>query len=161
MFDPKETCNLTRCLLLALGIEIDPSNNGIYDQETKSSIAFDGKMVRANIDPNKNIFIDTTNDIYLDMLDPKCTKLMERFLGKFLDDSEELGNTSRCLTYYFDKHETEPKYRLNIKFEDMLWTGNWYYNKVICYDEAIISLDGSFLDQIDFRPYDLPIDDEE
>jgi len=154
MFDLNESVEITRDLLIAMGMEIQPGTNVLILQDDKSQVSFEGKFIKANTDPSKALYI-SEYDVKLEPLNPKCTKIMERLFGKFLDDSVELGNIPECTTYYFDKTDTDKKYRLTIKFADgTSWTGNWYFNKIICYDEAIFSIDGTFADK-DLRPYDL------
>lgn len=163
MFDANASVEITRDLLIALGLEVQNGTNLVYDQENKSGLLCDGLFIKANTDINKALSI-TERDIKLEPLNPKCTKIMEFLFGKFLDDSEELENTAHCLAYYFDKLDVETpedrKYRLTIKFADgTVWVGNWYYNKIISYLEAIFALDGTFADK-DLRIYDIPqIDD--
>lgn len=163
MFDQIDNVEVTRKLLIALGIEIQKGTNLLIDQDTKSQLSFEGKFIKANIDPEKALYI-SEYDVKLDPLDPKCTKIMERFFGKYLDDasSEDIQNIPEVLTYFFDKLEEDPvKYRLTIKFADgTCWIGNWYLNKIICYDEAIFSIDGTFGD-IDLRIYDINQDELE
>ena len=56
-----------------------------------------------------------------------------------------MQNIPEVLSYFFDKSEDDTKYKLNIKFNDgTSWVGNFYSNKIICYSEAILSLDGTF-----------------
>ena len=157
MFDQSESVDITRKLLIALGIEVQPGTNLLIDQDTKSQLSFEGKFIKANVDPDKALYI-SDYDIRLDPLNPKCTKIMERFFGKYLDDasSEDIQNIPEVLSYFFDKSEAEDgKYRLTIKFEDgTRWEGNWYMNKIICYVEAIFSIDGTF-DGIDLRQFDV------
>lgn len=169
MFDQNESVEVTRDLLIALGIEIQRGTNLLIDQETKSQLSFEGKFIKANADPDKALYI-SEYDVKLDPLNPKCTKIMERLFGKFLDDasSEFIQNIPEVLSYFFDKSEPNPaikddptKYRLTIKFADgTSWIGNWYLNKILCYDEAIFSIDGTF-DNIDLRIYDIEQDEWE
>ena len=163
MFDQHESIEVTRKLLIAMGIEIQKGTNLLVDQETKSQISFEGKFVKANVDPEKALYI-SEHDIKLEPLNPKCTKVMERFFGKYLDDasSTDIQNIPEVLTYFFDKSDEEiTRYRLSIKFADGTnWVGNWYLNKIICYDEAILSIDGTFSDT-DLRIYDLEQDEWE
>lgn len=160
MFDLNESLNVTRKLLIALGLEIQKETNTLIDQETKSQLSFDNKFIKANTNPDKALYI-SEYDVKLDPLNPKCTKIIERLFGKFLDDSssEDIQNIPEVTTYFFDKNEIDGKYRLTIKFIDgSSWIGNWYSNKIICYNEAIFSIDGTFND-IDLTIYD--IDQEE
>lgn len=162
MFDRNESVNVTRKFLIALGMELQPSTNTLVDQETKSPIYFEGKIVKANNDPDKALYI-SDYDVKLDPLDPKCTKIVERLFGKFLDDNSslEIQNIPEVLAYFFDKNEEDRLYRLNIKYEDgTKWVGNWYLNKILCYLEAIFSIDGTF-DDIDLKIYDVDQDEEE
>lgn len=162
MFDRNESVNVTRKFLIALGMELQPSTNTLVDQETKSPIYFEGKIVKANNDPDKALYI-SDYDVKLDPLDPKCTKIVERLFGKFLDDnsSTDMQNIPEVLAYFFDKNEEDRLYRLNIKYEDgTKWVGNWFLNKILCYLEAIFSIDGTF-DDIDLKIYDVDQDEEE
>lgn len=160
MFDQNESVEITRKLLIALGIEIQAGTNLLIDQDTKSQLSFEGKFIKANTNPDRALYV-SEYDVKLDPLNPKCTKIMERFFGKYLDDasSEDLQNIPEVLSYFFDKSEEEiTRYRLTIKFADgTCWVGNWYLNKIICYDEAIFSIDGTFAD-IDLRIYDIEQD---
>ena len=159
MFE-NESMEITKKLLIAMGFEIKKDNNSLIEQDTHNQIFFDGKLVKANTNPDKALYIDSDYDIRLDPLDPKCTKLMERMFGKFLDDAEEMENLPHALTYYFDLDKEEKKNRLSIKFEGGdNWIGNWYYNKIISYNEAILMLDGTFED-VDLKPYDIQYDAE-
>ena len=159
MIQSDASMEITRNLLIALGLEIQKDTNVLYDQETKSPIFFEGSAIKANTDPSKGLFVNE-NDIKFEPLNPKYTKLMERFFGKFLDDAAENEYINPCSTYYFDRDEKSGKYRLTIKFEKKddsdpeKWVGNWYINKVICYNEAIFTIDGTF-DDIDLRPFDI------
>ena len=162
MFDRNESVNVTRKFLIALGMELQPSTNTLVDQETKSPIYFEGKIVKANNDPDKALYI-SDYDVKLDPLDPKCTKIVERLFRKFLDDnsSTDMQNIPEVLAYFFDKNEEDRLYRLNIKYEDgTKWVGKWYLNKILCYLEAIVSMDGTF-DDIDLKIYDVDQDEEE
>ena len=163
MFDQSASAYITRDLLIVLGIEIHDTTNLLIDQETKSQLNFEGKFIKANTDPNKALYI-SDYDIKLDPLNPKCTKIMERLFGKFLDDasSEDMQSIPEVLSYFFDKSDDDiGKYRLTIKFADgTSWIGNFYMNKILCYVEAILSIDGTFADT-DLRPYDVDQDEWE
>ena len=156
MFDKNDTIELTRYLLIALGLELEPGTNVLIDQESKSQLTFDGKFIKANTDPEKALYI-SEHDVKLEPLNPKCTKIMEHLFGKFLDDSssEDIGNIPEVSTYFFDPNEEKTAYRLNIRFIDgTQWIGNWWMNKIVGYNEAIFSIDGTFAD-LDLRPYDI------
>ena len=154
MFDQNESVEVTRKLLIALGIEIQAGTNLLIDQETKSQLSFEGKFIKANTNPDKALYI-SEYDVKLDPLNPKCTKIMERFFGKYLDDasSEDIQNIPEVWSDFFDTSDG--------KFADgTCWVGNWYLNKIICYDEAIFSIDGTFAN-IDLRIYDIEQDEWE
>jgi len=160
MYDQNESIEITRNLLIALGLEIQSGTNIVIDQETKSQLSFEKKFIKANTNPESALYV-SDYDIRLEPLNPKCTKLIERLFGKFLDDSssEDIQNIPEVLTYYFDRDEEADKYRLTIKFADgSMWIGNWYFNKVICYDEAIFSIDGTF-SGINLAQYDIEQED--
>lgn len=148
---------ILRCLLIALGWEIQPNTNIIIDQMTKNQITCGDKFLKASIDPNKLLYI-SEHDVKLEPLNPKCTKMMEWIFAKFLDNesSEEIGNIPEVFSYSFDKDPETKKYQLRIVFHSgSPWTGNWYFNKIICFTEAIFSLEETFAG-IDLRPYDIP-----
>ena len=164
MIQTDSTMEITRKLLIALGLEIQQDTNMLYNQDTKSALFFEGLAIKANIDPNKSLFIGE-NEVRFEPLDPKYTKLMERMFGQFLEDSEENGYTTHCTTYYFDMDTSGDvrKYRLTIKFAPLTpgvenrWEGNWYINKVIGFTEAIFAIDGTF-DDVNLLPYDINYD---
>ena len=110
MFDLNEIASITRHLIIALGLEIQPATNILIDQETKNQLMFDGKFLKANTDPKKALYL-SDSDVKLDPLDPKCTKLIERLFGKFLinESSEELQNIPEVLTYFFDRNNVDGK----------------------------------------------------
>lgn len=160
MYSAKDEIELTRDLLIAMGIEIHPISHALIDQETKSQLNFENKIIKANNDPNKDVYI-TEYDIKLEPANPKCTKLMERLFGRFIDAEVEMENIPEMQAYYFDKDEESNKYRLVIKrIDGVKWLSNWYYNKIICYVEAILSIDGTFVDR-DLVPFDIPQDERE
>ena len=160
MYSAKDEIELTRDLLVAMGIEIHSVSHALIDQETKSQLNFENKIIKANNDPNKDLYI-TDYDIKLEPANPKCTKLMERLFGRFIDNEVEMGNMPEMQAYYFDKDEESNKYRLVIKrIDGVKWLSNWYYNKIICYVEAILSIDGTFVDR-DLVPFDIPQDERE
>lgn len=160
MYNANDEIELTRDLLIAMGIELDAMHHTLIDQETKNRLKFEDKFIKANNDPNKDLYI-TDYDIKLEPANPKCTKLMERLFGKFIDDEVEMGNMPEMQAYYFDRDDESNKYRLIIKRVDGIkWISNWYYNKIICYIEAIFAIDGTFVDK-DLRPFDIPQDERE
>src|SRR5699024_6329980 len=81
-----ESIELTRKLLIAMGLELQRGTNILIDQDTKSYISFSGKFVKANNDVNKSLYV-SEYDIKLDPLDPKCTKVMECLFAKYLEDA--------------------------------------------------------------------------
>lgn len=154
MFDDREIARVTRDVLIALGIEVQKANNLLFYQDSKSPIFFESHPVKANTNPDLALFTDK-DDVRFNPVDPRCTKLMERFFGKFLDDNAEEGNIANALTYYFDKDKDDGKYKLTIKFDDgTQYEGNWYINKVICFLEAIFQIDGTFA-ETDLSIYDI------
>lgn len=151
-FDQYESTEVVRRLLIALGLEVQSVTNVLIDQETKSQLSFETKLIKANLNPDKAMYI-SEQDVKFDPINPKCTKVMEMLMGKYLDDSAdpENGNLPEVLSYFFDKDAEQPdgftRYQLNIRFEDgTKWHGSWYLNKVLCYDEAILKLDQTFGD---------------
>jgi hypothetical protein len=159
MFE-NESITISKKLLMALGLELQEGTNVCVDQDTKSIISFEDKFVKAHTNPDKPLYIDEEHEVKLSPLDPKCTKMLERFFGKFLNDSEEDENLPHCLTYYFDQNPEDKKHKLNVKFESTTmpsYEGSFFYNKILCYLEAIFKLDGTFED-IDLSIYDIQYD---
>ena len=157
MYNASDEILLTRDLLVAMGLEIQPRTNIVVDQETKNQINFESKILKANNDPNKAVYI-SSDDILLEPANPKCTKLMERLFGYFIDGEVEVGNIPDMKVYYFDKENfgDDRKYRLTIKFDDgTRWIGNWYFNKIISYVEAIFAINGTFATK-NLVPFDMP-----
>ncbi len=154
MFNDKEVAEITRNILIALGVEVQKGNNLLFYQDSKSPIFFESHPVKANTNPDLALFTDK-DDVRFNPLDSRCTKLTERFFGRFLDDNFEEGNIASVSTYYFDKDKEDDRYRLIIKFEDgTQYEGNWYINKIICFDEAIFNIDGTFA-ETNLYPYDI------
>ena len=52
-----ESIELTRKLLIAMGLELQRGTNILIDQDTKSYISFSGKFVKANNDVNKSLYV--------------------------------------------------------------------------------------------------------
>lgn len=163
MYNASDEIELTKNLLMAMGVDIQKGSYNLIDQEDKTQLIFEGKAIKANNDPSQSLYI-SKYDIKLEPCNPKCTKLMERLFGRFIDKEVEIENIPEMQTYYFDKDveiykvkRTENeinKYKLNIKYADGThWEGNWFYNKILCYVEAIFTIDGTFLG-IDLRPFD-------
>ena len=50
MFDRNESIEITKKLLIAIGMELQPNTNVLVDQDTKSPISFEGKIIKANND---------------------------------------------------------------------------------------------------------------
>ena len=154
IFSEKEIVEITRKILIALGVEVQKGNNLLFYQESKSPIFFESHPVKANIDYNQALFTDK-DDVRFNPIDTRCTKLTERFFARFLEDNAEEENIPPCVTYFFDRREEDGKYSLVIKFEDgSKYTGKYYINKIICIDEAIFRLDGTFEDE-DLSYYDI------
>lgn len=159
MFE-NESIMISKKLLMALGLELQEGTNVCVDQDTKSIISFEDKFVKAHTNPDKPLYIDEEHEVKLSPLDPKCTKMLERFFGKFLNDNEEDENLPHCLSYYFDQNKEDKKHKLNVKFESTTmpsYEGSFFYNKILCYLEAIFKLDGTFED-IDLSIYDIQYD---
>ena len=160
MYSREDEILLTKDLLIALGLEIVPTNNSLIEQQTKTQINFDNKIVKAINDPSKMLYI-SESDIKLEPANPKCTKLIERLFGYFIDREYEEENIAEMKAYYFDKDFDNNKYRLCIKFADgVKWIGEWYNNKIFGYIQAILQINGAF-SHVDLTPFDIIYDDEE
>ena len=160
MYSREDEILLTRDLLIAMGIEIIPGSHALLEQDTKTQINFENKIVKAINDPNDTLYISET-DIKLEPANPRCTKLMERMFGRFIDNEVEEEYIPEMQTYYFDMDKKEDKCRMTIKFANgSKWIGNWYYNKILSYVEAILSIDGTFSGR-DLSIFDIPKDERE
>ena len=102
MFNQIDEMELTKKILYSIGLEIQPNTNALIDQETGTQINFDGKVLKANTDPNKQLYI-SKYDVKLEPANPKCTKLIERLFGYFIDREYEEENIAEMKAYYFDK----------------------------------------------------------
>lgn len=160
MFNIVEANDVARKLLIVLGLEIEKNTSILVDQETKNQLSFEGKFIKINIDSTRSLFL-SEHDVQLDFFNPECTRIVERLFGRYLDieSSEEIQNLPEVLSYYFDRmcdpNTDEDKCRLTIKFGDgNKWEGNWFRNKIICFDEALLRLDEVFKD-INLYPYDI------
>lgn len=148
-------------LIIALGYEIQPKTNILIEQETETQLTFEGKFIKASIDPNKALYL-SDNDIKLEPLNPKCTKLVKKLFEKFLDTNFPV-HTTYHIESQVDPETNQKKYRLTTriitdKTRDTI--GNWYFNQIICYDESIFILEGSFESpengiHVDLTPYDI------
>lgn len=160
MFNQIDEMELTKKILYSIGLEIQSNTNALIDQETGTQINFDGKVLKANTDPNKQLYI-SKYDVKLEPANPKCTKLIERLFGYFIDREYEEENIAEMKAYYFDKDFDNNKYRLCIKFADgVKWVGEWYNNKIFGYIQAILQINGAFSHE-DLSPFDIIYDDEE
>ena len=160
MFNQTDEMELTKKILYSIRLEIQPKTNALIDQETGTQINFDGKVLKANTDPNKQLYI-SKYDVKLEPANPKCTKLIERLFGYFIDREYEEENIAEMKAYYFDKDFDNNKYRLCIKFADgVKWIGEWYNNKIFGYIQAILQINGAFSHE-DLTPFDIIYDDEE
>ena len=154
MININNITEITRDILISLGIEVQKGSNILFYQNSKSPIFFEDHPVKANINNDTALFINK-DDVRFNPVDPKCTKLMERFFARYLDDAVEEENLPVCSTYFFDKNKDDGRYKLNIRFEDGTnFEGNWYINKIICFIEDIFNLDGTFADT-DLYQYDI------
>ncbi len=158
MFNRIEANEVARKLLIVLGLEIEKRTSILVDQESKNQLSFEGKFIKINIDHTKSLFL-SEHDVQLDFFKPECTRIVERLFGRYLDmeSSEEIQNLPEVLSYYFDRtcDTDDDRCRLTIKFGDgNKWEGNWYRNKIICFDEALLRLDEVFQD-INLYPYDI------
>ena len=154
MYSREDEILLTKHLLIALGIDIG-ENHTLVEQYTGTQLNFENKVIKAINDPNDMLYI-SESDISLEPANPRCTKLMERLFGRFIDIEVEDECIPDMLTYYFDIDEEKEKFRMTIKFNNgTKWIGNWYYNKVLSYVEAILAIDGTFSGS-DLTIFDIP-----
>lgn len=146
MYTQIEEANLVSDLLYVLGVNVNPSDNIIMDQDTNNPILFEGKNIKATRNPAKPAYI-SENDVKLDPINPRYTKLMSKLFGFYLDKEFDNGNLGKVLSFYFDDHpdEENDSCKLIIKFEGgEIVESNYYRSKALAYTEAIMMLDGSF-----------------
>lgn len=162
MYTQAEEADLVSDLLYVLGVNVNPTDNILMDQDTDNPILFEGKNIKATRNINKPAYI-STNDIKLDPINPRYTKLMSRIFGYYLDKQEEEGELPHALSFYFDEfvNEDDPQDRtfmLFVKFANgtTVSTPN-RRSKALLYTEMIFLLDGSF-PGINFEMFDVDPD---
>ncbi len=155
MYTALDEINLVSDLLYVLGLNVNKTNNVLLDQETGEQILFEGKNIKATRKPNSPAYI-SENDIKLEPANPKCTKLMNRLFGFFLDKESEFGNIPKTISYYFEKEDVNDEdskavdsyfgpVKLVIKYSDgTTFESNAYKSKALVYTDAILGIDGSF-----------------
>lgn len=156
MYTQVEEINLVSDLVYALGLDVNPSDNTLMDQDTQQAIIFEGKNIKVTRNALKPAYI-SANDVKLDPTDPKCTKLMSRLFGFFLDKSTENGDIPKVLAYFFDDETEDKKVKLIVKYEGgTVFESDEFRNKAIVYTDAIFKIDGSFY--YDLKKFDLDED---
>lgn len=155
MYTQMDEINLVSDLLYAIGINVNPTDNTLIDQETGEPILFKERNIKVTRNAMKPAYI-STNDVKLEPADPRCTKLMSRLFGFYLDKTSEMGDIPNVLTYYFDDNE-DGTTEIVIKYENgTTFISNAYRNKSIVYADAIFQIDGSF--RYDLSKFDLDED---
>lgn len=155
MYSAIDEINVTKNLLIAMGLQLTPDGN-VINQETKSQLVFENYAIKANDDPNRPIYI-SKYDVRLEPLNPQSTKILERLFASFINSEVEYGNIPEVNGYYCDKNmevSCDDLYKLVIKFSDgTRMETDWFRNKGLCYLQAIFVIDGTFFD-FDLHRYD-------
>ena len=160
MFTTRDELELTRDLLIALGMTVKEDGSLIYS-ETRGPVVCDNMSIKLNTYENPTVYI-SKHDIKLEVLNPACIRLMEMLFATFLRDEEEYGNIPEVQVFYFDRLRSvedgiPDKSKMTIKYANgTKWEGNAYYNKMLTYIEAIFAIDGAFALN-DLRMFDTDI----
>nr|DAO78314.1 MAG TPA: S-Ribosylhomocysteinase (LuxS) [Caudoviricetes sp.] len=157
MFTVRDELNLTRDLLITLGMKTTDDGSLVYS-ETGGPVVCDNMNIKLNTLENPGVYV-SKHDIKLEILNPACIKLMEMLFATFLRDEEEYGNIPEVQLFYFDRlksveDDVPDKSRMTIKYSNgVKWEGNAFYNKMLTYIEAMFVIDGAFSDR-DLRMFD-------
>lgn len=160
MYTQLEEMNLVSDLLYTLGLSVNITDNVLLDQETNKPIIFEGKNIKATRNPAKPAYI-SENDVKLEPANPKCTKLMSKLFGFFLDRETEANNIPKVLTFFFDDVDIEKGLvKLVVKYENgTSFETQPRRSKALLYTEAILEIDGSFpIDNLDNFDIDEDVD---
>ena len=158
MITVNDELELTRKLLIALGMSVKDDGSLVYS-ESGGPVTCDNMSIKINTFENPTVYT-SKHDIKLELLNPACTKLMELLFATFIRDEESYGNIPEVQVYYFDRlksieEDVPDENRLTIKYSNGIkWEGNPYYNKMLTYIEAILTIDGAFAFD-DLRMFDI------
>lgn len=149
MYTAMDEINLVSDLIYILGFNVNQTDNILLDQETNTPVTFEGKNIKVTRNPAKPAYI-SDKDIKLEPANPKCTKLMNRLLGFFLNREHKYGNIPNVVSYYLDDVDKElGTAKTVIKFEDgSYFESDVFRNKAIAYTDAIMKIDGSFVNDL-------------
>lgn len=141
-------------LLNAVGLSTLPNGNIVDREIGNAQIKFDGKNMKANIDPN-NIHYAGEGEIMLDVL--SNLKMSIVLLGHLLDKNKYFDD-KEIYSYYTEELEVDcglKKTQLVIMFIDKSTVAsNFYYNKSLAYIDAIFKLEDSI--EVDLSNFDIP-----
>jgi len=144
MYTKEQEAGLVSDLLYAMGLDVNPVDNIVIDQDTHQPLLFEFKNIKVTRNINKPAFI-SENDIRLEPANPKCTKLMNRLFSFFTDKEYKYGNIGNILTFYFDDDLEKGISSLVVKYEGgEVYRTNWYRSKALIFTEAILDIDGSY-----------------
>lgn len=149
MYTAMDEINLVSDLIYVLGFNVNPNDNVLWDQESNNPITFEGKNIKATRNPAKPAYI-SDKDIKLEPANPKCTKLMSRLLGFFLTKEYQSGNIPNVVSYYLDDVDKElGTSKVVVKYENgTYFESDVFRNKAIAYTDAIMKIDGSFMNDL-------------
>lgn len=148
MYTQLEEMRLVSDLLCVLGVSINSTDKILIDQDTNMPILFEGLNIKAMKDASSPAYI-SERDIKLEPANPRCTKLMCRLFGFFLDRELEIGNIKPVLTFFFEDVDMGPEKegfsKLVVKYEDgSTYESKPYRSKALLYTCGILDIDESF-----------------
>ena len=148
MFD--DVYDLTYNVLMSIGLDI--RNGYVFDQGNGSPLQFQGKMIKATVDPNIPCYAGQ-NDVTFDILNNM--RLVITLLGYCIDKETALNGFS-CLSHFIEEAPgPDPNNRLtalSIKMSDYSTrTTKYYYNKCLKYIHAIFLV---YEDDVDLSNFD-------
>ena len=157
MYTVRDELNLTRDLLITLGMKTKEDGSLVYS-ETNGPVVCDNMNIKLNTFDNPAVYV-SKHDMKLEILNPACIRLMEMLFATFIRDEQEYGNIPEVQLFYFDRlksieEDVPDKSRMTIKYSNGLkWEGNSFYNKMLTYIEAMFIMGGAFADR-DLRMFD-------
>lgn len=153
MYTETDITNLSYALLNEIGLCIDSKQN-LVDQDTMNPITFQGKNIKAAIDPLKPVYL-TEHDIKLDPLNKSNVRLMSTLFGYFIDKEQEAGNIPRVITFYLEDSPDKSSTKICVVCEgNITYWSEYFCNKCLMYCDIIFKIGGSINNRIDLRVFD-------
>lgn len=151
MFD--DIYELTYNLLNAIGLVINP-NGYLYDTDSNTIVQFQGRNIKATIDPNIPCFAGQ-GEVVFDILNN--VRLVTTMLG-YVIDKETMLNGFSSLSHYIDDEPTTYRSALCIKMTDQTVKSTLYYtNKCLKYIHGIFLVYEDQFPPICLNNFDVPM----